>query len=344
MAREAVIVDSVRTGLTKAHRGSFNLTEPVDYTAHVLREVVARQKNLDPEEIEDVVLGCATPEGPQGMNMARIAAMAAGFPKSVAGTTVNRFCSSGSQAVMMAAQEIINEKVDVAIGAGVETDSADGVAISAIGDIGLTEKTWLTAAVARNSVDGALGQSLDTWYGDLSIDHWFKPVGIRGGVSYWGDSDTLESIDWQGSLYWRGDSAMIGVDYEIRDFSVQLPAFDTFPAREVSFDASGVGLSTRFDLGDKVSLVLAPLVAACGVPVPMISGRGLGHTGGTVDKLESIPGFRMDLTPQQFLDAMAIDKKNVGGKIKLVLLNRLGEACITDEYDHELLLQTLAAF
>ena len=81
MAREAVIVDSVRTALTKAHRGSFNMTEPVDYTAHALREVVARQKKLDPAEIEDVILGCGIPEGCQGMNMGRIAAMAAGFPR-----------------------------------------------------------------------------------------------------------------------------------------------------------------------------------------------------------------------------------------------------------------------
>jgi acetyl-CoA acetyltransferase family protein len=121
MAREAVIVDSVRTGLTKAHRGSFNMTEPVDYTAHVLREVVARQKGLDPEEIEDVILGCGIPEGCQGMNMGRIAAMAAGFPKSVAATTVTRFCSSGSQAIAMAAHEILREGAEVAIGAGVET-------------------------------------------------------------------------------------------------------------------------------------------------------------------------------------------------------------------------------
>ncbi len=121
MAREAVIVDSVRTGLTKAHRGSFNITEPVDYTAHVLREVVARQRNLDPEEIEDVNLGCGIPEGCQGMNMGRIAAMAAGFPKSVAATTVTRFCSSGSQAIAMAAHEILQEGAEVAIGAGVET-------------------------------------------------------------------------------------------------------------------------------------------------------------------------------------------------------------------------------
>ena len=121
MAREAVIVDSVRTGLTKAHRGSFNLTEPVDYTAHVLREVVARQDKLDAAEIEDVIVGCGMPEGCQGMNTARIAAMAAGFPKEVAATTVNRFCSSGSQAIMMAAHQIIHEGAEVAIGAGVET-------------------------------------------------------------------------------------------------------------------------------------------------------------------------------------------------------------------------------
>jgi len=121
MAREAVIVDSVRTGLTKAHRGSFNITEPVEYTAHVLREVVARQPNLDAAEIEDVILGCGFPEGCQGMNMGRISALAAGLPKTVAATTVNRFCSSGSQAIMMAAHAIINEGADVAIGAGVET-------------------------------------------------------------------------------------------------------------------------------------------------------------------------------------------------------------------------------
>ena len=121
MAREAVIVESARTGLTKAHRGSFNRTEPVDYTAHALREVVARVPNLDPGEIEDVIVGCGMPEGCQGMNTARISAMAAGFPKEVAATTVNRFCSSGSQAVMMAAHAILNEGAEVAIGAGVET-------------------------------------------------------------------------------------------------------------------------------------------------------------------------------------------------------------------------------
>ena len=121
MAREAVIVASVRTGLTKAHRGSFNMTEPVDYTGHALRSVVESVPKLDAAEIEDVIVGCGMPEGCQGMNTARIAAIAAGFPKEVAATTVNRFCSSGSQAVMMAAHQIVEEGAEVAIGAGVET-------------------------------------------------------------------------------------------------------------------------------------------------------------------------------------------------------------------------------
>ncbi len=121
MAREAVIVQSLRTGLTKAHRGSFNNTEPVDYLAHTMREAVASVPNLDPAEIEDVIVGPGFPEGCQGMNTARIAAMAAGLPKEVAATTVNRFCSSGSQAVMMAAHSIINEGAEVALGSGVET-------------------------------------------------------------------------------------------------------------------------------------------------------------------------------------------------------------------------------
>jgi acetyl-CoA acetyltransferase family protein len=121
MAREAVVVESLRTGLTKAHRGSFNMTEPVDYTAHCLKAVVDSVPNLDPAEVEDVILGVGMPEGCQGMNMARVSAIAAGFPKEVPGTTVNRFCSSGSQAIMMAAHYIINEGMDVAIGAGVET-------------------------------------------------------------------------------------------------------------------------------------------------------------------------------------------------------------------------------
>ncbi len=121
MTREAVIVESKRTGLAKANRGSLNITEPVDYLAHTLRAVVDAAPGIDETQIEDVIVGCGFPEGCQGMNTGRIAAMAAGLPLDVAATTVNRFCSSGSQAIMMAANAIISEGADIAIGAGVET-------------------------------------------------------------------------------------------------------------------------------------------------------------------------------------------------------------------------------
>jgi acetyl-CoA acetyltransferase family protein len=121
MAREAVIVDSVRTPLCKAHRGSFNRTRPDDMLAFVIEQLFVRNPRVDRAEVGDVIAGCGFPEGAQGMNVARIASMRAGLPSSVAAVTVNRFCSSGSQAVAMAAHQIINEGVDVAVGAGVET-------------------------------------------------------------------------------------------------------------------------------------------------------------------------------------------------------------------------------
>jgi acetyl-CoA acyltransferase len=119
--REAVVVGSSRTALAKSFRGSFNLTRPEDLAAHCIRHVLGKTPELAPAEIEDVVLGCAQPHGAQGQNIARISAMLAGLPASVAGTTINRFCSSGLQAITVAAHQIINERVDAAFGGGVES-------------------------------------------------------------------------------------------------------------------------------------------------------------------------------------------------------------------------------
>jgi hypothetical protein len=142
------------------------------------------------------------------------------------------------------------------IGVGVEGDSADGLSTVAMTDIAIAKDTWLSAAVARNTVDLSRAESLDSWYGDLGIDHWFDPVGLRVGVSYWGDSDTLDSKDWRSSIYWRSDKAMIAGDYEYRDFRFDLPATDFFPGRIARFDANGVGLTTRFNLTPKTSISL----------------------------------------------------------------------------------------
>jgi acetyl-CoA acyltransferase len=121
--REAVVVASSRTGLAKSFRGSFNITRPEDLAAHCIKDVLRKVPQIDAAEIDDVVLGCARPHGPQGHNIARTSAMLAGLPTSVAGTTINRFCSSGLQAIAVASHQIISEGVAAAIGGGVESIS-----------------------------------------------------------------------------------------------------------------------------------------------------------------------------------------------------------------------------
>lgn len=122
--REAVVVASCRTPLAKSFTGSLNRTRSDDMTAHVIREVVKKVPQLAPQEIQDVVIGCAEQQGLQALNLARLAAMRAGLPVTVAGATINRFCASGLQAIAMAAHEIIHEGADAAIGGGVESITA----------------------------------------------------------------------------------------------------------------------------------------------------------------------------------------------------------------------------
>ena len=119
--REAVVVASSRTPLAKSFRGSLNLTRSDDQLAHCIKDTLRKTPQVDHSEVEEVVAGCGYPAGVQGSNIARVAALLAGLPVTVAGVTVNRFCSSGLQAVAMAAHQIINEGVEVAIGGGVES-------------------------------------------------------------------------------------------------------------------------------------------------------------------------------------------------------------------------------
>jgi acetyl-CoA acetyltransferase family protein len=119
--REAVVVASSRTPLTKAHRGSFNITRPDDLAAHCIADVLRKVPQLDAREIEDVILGCGQPHGPQGHNVARVAAIRAGLPVTTPGVTVNRFCNSGLQAIVQAAHMIVQEGAEAAIGGGVES-------------------------------------------------------------------------------------------------------------------------------------------------------------------------------------------------------------------------------
>lgn len=122
--REAVVVASSRTALAKSYRGSFNMTRPDELAAHCIQGLLRKASQIDPREIEDVILGCGYPHGSQGHNVARISAMLAGLPTSVAASTVNRFCSSGLQAIAMAAHQIVQEGVDIIIAGGVESITA----------------------------------------------------------------------------------------------------------------------------------------------------------------------------------------------------------------------------
>jgi len=121
MTRVAVIVSAVRTPVGKAKRGSLTTVRPDDMAATVIEELLKRTPELDPAEIEDVVIGCAFPEGEQGMNMARMIALRAGLPISVPGETINRYCSSGVQSIAHAAYAIMAGDIDVAIAGGAES-------------------------------------------------------------------------------------------------------------------------------------------------------------------------------------------------------------------------------
>lgn len=120
--REAVIVSTARTGLAKSVRGGFNLTHGAVMGGHAVKHAIARA-GIDAEDVEDVFMGCALPEGATGNNIARASAIWAGCPVTTAGTTINRFCSSGLQAIAMAAQQIMTEATPVAVGSGVESIS-----------------------------------------------------------------------------------------------------------------------------------------------------------------------------------------------------------------------------
>jgi len=121
--QEAYIVAATRTPVGKAPRGMFRNTRPDDLLAHVIKSVMAQAPGLDPASIGDVIVGCAMPEAEQGTNVARIALLLAGLPNTVPGVTINRFCSSGVQAVAMAADRIRLGEADVMIAAGVESMS-----------------------------------------------------------------------------------------------------------------------------------------------------------------------------------------------------------------------------
>jgi acetyl-CoA acyltransferase len=120
---EAVIVSAIRTPVGRAYKGSLRFTRPDDLAALAIQEALARVPAVDSKEIDDVILGCAMPEGEQGMNVARIAALRAGLPVETSAMTINRFCSSGLQAIALAAERIRGGSAEIIVAGGTESMS-----------------------------------------------------------------------------------------------------------------------------------------------------------------------------------------------------------------------------
>src|SRR6266436_7188500 len=121
--REVVIASSVRTAVGKSGKGTLRTTRPDDLAAVAIKGALDRVPQVDKREIEDVIIGCATPEAEQGMNVARIASLRAGLPVTCSAMTINRFCSSGLQAIALASERIMAGFADVIVAGGAETMS-----------------------------------------------------------------------------------------------------------------------------------------------------------------------------------------------------------------------------
>ena len=180
------------------------------------------------------------------------------------------------------------------IGGGVEADSGDGVAGSVFADKALGDATWLSAGIARSSVDLNLGDSLRTWYVDAGLDHFFGPAGVRLGAAYWGDNRLLDSIDLLASAYLRASRVYLGVDYEYRDFELQLPANDFFSSREVGFDAHGIGLTGRVGVGSRVHVYASGIAYDYSVDLSRAGQRDIADflTASRLSLINSLVDYR----------------------------------------------------
>ncbi|MFI5096799.1 MAG: thiolase family protein [Candidatus Acidiferrales bacterium] len=152
---EAFIVSSVRTPVGRGYKGSLRTTRPDDLAAIVIKEALARVPGLDPKEIDDVILGCAMPEGEQGMNVARIAALRAGLPVETSAMTVNRFCSSGLQAIALAAERIRSGAAQVVVAGGTESMS-----LVPMGGNKISPNPWLVDHYPDAYINMGLGTEL----------------------------------------------------------------------------------------------------------------------------------------------------------------------------------------
>lgn len=143
-----------------------------------------------------------------------------------------------------------------ALGLGIESDDADGTGVAGFADIGLNEDTRVSLLFGKTRIELLNEISLNTTFGDIGLDHYFDPVGIRAELAYWGDNDIFDSVDWRGAVYWRNDTVSVSGDLEYRQFEFDIFRDDVLLGQDIRFNAKGYGLSSRIRLNDRFSLSL----------------------------------------------------------------------------------------
>ena len=145
------------------------------------------------------------------------------------------------------------------LGLGAAADSEDGLALSAFGDFGIRENTWLSATIGLTETESLAG-GFSTRFADVGIDHYFNPVGVRIGVAYWGDSSILDSDDVRASFYYRDEIASFSVDYERRNFDFIFGSVLLQDRRKAEFHADGWGMTNRVQFGDRLVFRLSGML------------------------------------------------------------------------------------
>ena len=238
--QDAYIVAATRTPIGRSQRGFFRNTRPDELLVHALKSVLAQAPSLDPQAIEDLICGCAIPEGQQGLNIARLGAVLAGLPTSVGGITVNRFCASGLSAVQMAADRIRVGEADVMLAAGVES-------MSMVPMMGNTPSLSPSAFVRDEDVGIAYGMGLTA-----------EKVATQWGVSRDAqDEFALASHRKAVAAQQRGDFAAEISPFEVVDRSANLATAEVLEKRRiVSLDEGPRADTTREGLA-KLKTVFA---------------------------------------------------------------------------------------
>ena len=169
------------------------------------------------------------------------------------------------------------EQGDYLIAAGLDSDTAGSRAGTLIGDLATGDNTWLSLALARTDIDADQSVSVDTSYVNLELDHYFNPVGVRVGVSYWGDDEVLDSLDGTLSLYGRGSRFSIGGELEYRSFEFDIPPSRFFDGAVVDFDALGLGGNVRLDIAKNASLFLSGIAYDYSIDLELDQNRPIAQ-------------------------------------------------------------------